>query len=347
MRIVVVDVAAKLGGALSILKDFYNYVKTNDTDNEWIFLVGGHYLEETENIKIEIIPNISQNHIRRLLFDNITGKKIIMKYKPDVVFSLQNTMPRGLDTRQVLYIHQAIPFQTVKKFSFLKKNERNYAIYQYIIGGMIKHSIHKCDQIISQTQWMKRAIIEQTGKNAEKIHVVYPNVPVVVPNRSAQWSHDSFFFPGFDGIYKNVGCLDRAVMILQKNGYSPDVSVTMEPGKYDGRIHGIGRIEREEVVYRYCIGTLVFPSFVESCPLPLLEARMAGTVILASDCPFSREILAGYENAYFFDPFKPEELAALMEDVLVGRIVKQEVRITPYSEKGSWKELIDILERMK
>ena len=40
MRIVVNDIAASKGGALTVLKDFYNCVRENDTENEWIFLLG-------------------------------------------------------------------------------------------------------------------------------------------------------------------------------------------------------------------------------------------------------------------------------------------------------------------
>ena len=50
----------------------------------------------------------------------------------------------------------------------------------------------------------------------------------------------------------------------------------------------------------YARSILVFPSYVETFGLPLLEARKSGTYILASDCSFSREILEGYEKALFF-----------------------------------------------
>ena len=87
---------------------------------------------------------------------------------------------------------------------------------------------------------------------------------------------------------------------------------------------------------RYNESSLVFPSYIESFGLPLAEARAMGTVIFASDCPFSREVLAGYENAYFFDPFKPEQLAALMEDSICGRIVRKETKRAAVAERDSW-----------
>lgn len=62
-----------------------------------------------------------------------------------------------------------------------------------------------------------------------------------------------------------------------------------------------GQISREKVFKMYANSVLLFPSYVESFGLPLLEARLTGTYVIASDCPFSREILNGYERALFFD----------------------------------------------
>ena len=61
-----------------------------------------------------------------------------------------------------------------------------------------------------------------------------------------------------------------------------------------------GQIPRDEVFDFYTRSVLLFPSYVESYGLPLLEAKLTGTYIIASDCPFSREILSEYGKAAFF-----------------------------------------------
>ena len=61
-----------------------------------------------------------------------------------------------------------------------------------------------------------------------------------------------------------------------------------------------------------------------------------GTVVLASDCPFSREVLKDYENAYFFDPFKPRELKELMKQVATGTIIKKPVEAPAETAPDSW-----------
>ena len=70
---------------------------------------------------------------------------------------------------------------------------------------------------------------------------------------------------------------------------------------------------------------------------------MAGAIVLASDTPFSREVLDGYENAYFFDPFSPDELADLMEKVVLGEIEKLDVADCKCERGDSWAQVIDFV----
>ena len=88
MRIVVNNIAASKGGAMTVLKDFYNCVCENDKENEWIFLLGDKYFEETENVKIITLPEIKKSSIKKVMFDFFKGKKFIHNLKPDVVFFL-------------------------------------------------------------------------------------------------------------------------------------------------------------------------------------------------------------------------------------------------------------------
>ena len=70
---------------------------------------------------------------------------------------------------------------------------------------------------------------------------------------------------------------------------------------------------------------------------------MVGAIVLASDTPFSREVLDGYENAYFFDPFSPDELADLMEKVVLGEIEKLDVSDCKCERGDSWAQVIKLI----
>lgn len=344
MKVVVNCIAASKGGALSVLEDFYTHIRSDAADKDWIFLLGAHYLKETSNIKVLVFPKVKGNWLKRLIFDLFSGKKYINNLKPDIVLSMQNTITFGVKCPQIVYIHQAIPFQSLKKFSFFKKRERVLAIYQSLIGWLIKISAKKADKVIVQTKWMKQAICNSVKIDEDKVIVIKPKIEFKLNNKSKnEFNPKSFFYPTSNIFYKNNECLFKAAKILNRQGLH-DFNIKMTYKDCIGRtnIEFLGRIPREKVFQEYFKSTLVFPSYIESYPLPLEEAKIAGTIILASDCEFSREILNGYENAYYFDPFNPEQLAKLMKKVIIGQIVKKETNQKCYSisKENGWKLLI-------
>lgn len=324
MRIVVNDIAASNGGALTVLKDFYNCIREHDTENEWIFLLGADLLEETHNIKIITLPQIKRSWLKKLVFDLFTGRHFINKLNPDVIFSLQNTITFGAKAPQIIYLHQSIPFQTTKKFSFLKSAERILAVYQYLIGSIIKLSAKNCHKVIVQTKWMQEAVMKQCRLPLEKVMRVTPTVAdLSAYNTDIPFDPTQFFCPTAPAIYKNNDAIFKACELLQKKALRCEVTLTIPQQYSNDNVHCVGGLPYEEVITRYAGSTLIFPSYIETFGFPMAEARKVGTIVLASDCPFSHEVLEGYENAYFFDPFKPTELAALMERVITGDIEKK------------------------
>ncbi|PEJ25953.1 glycosyltransferase [Peribacillus butanolivorans] len=350
MRIVVNDIAASSGGALTVLKSFYNHVKSSKKGmkHEWIFLLNADFLEETDNIKIIVINDVKKNWINRLRFDLINGKKIISELKPDIVFSLQNTITFRLKCPQVLYLHQSIPFQKVKSFSFIKAEERKLAVYQYLIGTIIKQSIKKADKTIVQTKWMKDSVVNAINISSNNIINISPNQDDYSKfKREGVFNSRSFFYPASNELYKNHECIYNACEILSNIGVEKyKVSLTIEEVRSTNNISCIGTLTFQQVLEEYNVSTLIFPSYIETLGLPLIEARQMGTIILASDCAFSREALEGYENAYFFDPFKPYELANLMQKVIEHQIIKNEKVSTTNVYSDGWEPVISLLEQI-
>lgn len=344
MRIVVNDIAASTGGALTVLKEFYNCVRENDRENEWIFLLGDHLLEETDNIKIKVLKDVKASGLKKLQFDFFTGKKYIGDLKPDVVFSLQNIITFGLRTPQLVFIHQSIPFQQIKKFSFFKKGERKLAVYQYLIGAIIKLSAKKSDRVIVQTQWMRQAVCDSCRLQPDKVVKVTPNVKGVLACTDASvFQKDRFFYPTIPQSYKNNGAIIKASQLLKQKGLDHTVILTLPEKDSREHIRCVGRIPYEQVLEHYAAGTLVFPSYMETFGYPLAEARKVGTVILAADTPFARELLDGYENGYFFDPFRPEELADLMKQVIDGNIQRKPVTAVQNQTEDSWRQVLTLI----
>lgn len=345
MRIVVNNIAASTGGAMTVLRDFYRCVCENDTENEWIFLLGDRYFEETENVKIISMPEIKKSGIKKVLFDFVTGRKFISELKPDVVVSMQNIITFGIKVPQMTYIHQSIPFQSAKKFSFFKGSERKLAVIQHLIGRIIKRSAKKSNRVIVQTEWMKEAVCRLCRISADRVSVVMPQVKPFDIVSIPAFDPSAFFYPTAPAIYKNNIAIFAAGEQLAQKGLDFTVTMTLPVEKSCDHIPCVGRLPYNEVVARYYGSTLVFPSYIETFGYPLAEARQAGTIVLASDTAFAREVLAGYPNAYFFDPFKPQELALLMEQVICGEIARQDVPAAQTAQRDSWIEVMNIVRR--
>ena len=351
MKIAVVNFAADTGGALSILRDFYEYIKENDSENEWVFLLSDMYIEETDKIKVMLVSKYKESWLKRLKFDYINGKSIIKELNVDSIFNLQNTAIRGLKKKQNLYVHQSLPFQNIKKFSFLKKSECKMAVYQNLIGFLIKSSIKKCDNIIVQTQWMKTSILSKNLCSKNKINVVPPNIEIKEAS-NITCEMNKFFYPAGDLFYKNHRIINDAINLLNKDlDLDLDLEVIFTIDKrpdYDEKIKFVGNLPRKEVYSRYKSNILIFPSYIETYGLPLAECRASNGLVLAADTEFSREILAGYKNAYFFDYKNPAELACLMKKVMNGEIKKFEIADLDESNKtNTWSLITDIILQEK
>lgn len=338
MRIAIVDVAASTSGALSVLNDFYIFVRDNYPEHEWLFLVGTPEFKECSNIQVVNVSYVKKSWLHRLVWEFINAAGVIKAFQPDVVISLQNLRVPNLSVPQLVYIHQPIPFQKEKQFSFFNKDETVLAVYQYLIGGLIWHTVRKADGIVVQTQWMKQAILAKLPQAANRIRVILPLVgeiqtsPVVWQNGKLA-KVTRFFYPAIPLKYKNHVCIIKAVRQLAKQGITNfEVLFTIngteghvarelykEAAGLEKYIRFVGYLDRISVLEEYCKSVLIFPSYIETFGYPLLEARQAKGIIIASDCSFSREILDGYENVSYFNPFNSDELAKNMKDYIEGR----------------------------
>jgi glycosyltransferase involved in cell wall biosynthesis len=327
LKVIVFDVPAEHSGALSILEEYYNKAINDLNGVEWLFVVGKPNFKETNNVKVIRFPWIKKSWLHRLFFDYFTAPKLIKKFEADEVLSLQNiTIPRSKKVKQTVYLHQALPFIDYK-FGILE--DRKMWIYQNIIGRIIKRSIKSADSVIVQTNWMKEACISETKESSEKFRVEPPMLDINVGKSFTlnEESRKNFFYPAGASYYKNHRILIDACNKLKENKVIDfNMILTLEGNENEHIIElynivvkeklpvkFIGKISRKEVFEYYSKSILVFPSYIESSPLPLSEGKMHGTIIFASDCEFSQEILKGYSNAYFYDRKDSSKLAAYMK----------------------------------
>lgn len=133
MRIMVFfDVPAESGGALSVLKEFYNKYKA-DENNKYIFVVSKPEMEETKkNIEVLRYPWIKKKSwLHRLYFDYFVAPQLIKEYEVDEVLSLQNIIIPHTQIIQSVYVHNVLPLADYR-FSIFE--DRLLWVYQNILS---------------------------------------------------------------------------------------------------------------------------------------------------------------------------------------------------------------------
>ena len=321
----VFDVPAESGGALSVLHEFYNEFKL-DQDNEYIFVLSLPELKETSNIKVLRFPWIKNSWGHRLYFDHIIAAKLIKDYDIDQVLSLQNVIIPHTAVYQSVFVHNALPFS---EYRFRLKEDKLLWVYQNIIGKNIIKSIKKADRVIVQTNWMKNRLVEKLNVYDEKIEVKQAKIDIEIKDqfRETKDSLSTFFYPASGVIFKNHKVIVDACLKLKEDDideYKVIFTLNGDENKHIAELYNIvkenqlpiefvGSMKRDEVFQLYSKSILIFPSYIETVGLPLLEAKVHSTPIMAADLCYSKEILYRYNKASYFNPFKSQELKLLME----------------------------------
>ncbi|MBJ7670820.1 glycosyltransferase [Weissella confusa] len=333
MKIIInnITVRASSGGVYTVLKNTYEFA-VKDLDNEYVFFLGSELFEETENVKIIIRPDLQKNYFKRVLFDYVFGARQINSLKPDVFISLQNTAQLGrLSAPQYVYLQQLLPFQDKKKYSFFSQSERKMAFYQYIVGFFIRNTLSHADaKVVVQSEWLKNVLVSEKISRPEDVIVSKPAVSEKgdVSVRSINRPNVvRFFYPSTAFDYKNHIEIVRALELMNKALRDKvEVILTLTEDEFLNLTHLsrvpssiilLGRIPKERVNDILSDSVLLFPSYIESYGLPIVEAKQLKRPMLVADVAVLRESVGQYEDVTFFDPFDPKTLKTAMEQVVL------------------------------
>lgn len=361
MNILVYNVAAEYAGALTILKSFYEEVLScRDKSHKWYFVVSTDELKECDNVKIIRVPWAKKSWLHRWWYDKFRAKKLVEQYDIDLVFSMQNMPIEGVRCQQIVYLQQSLQFSSVR-FSLLKREERMYWVRQNIICNLMKKSLKNADSIIVQTKWMQEATKKWLNDTNEKINVLAPKIHLKdCCEELIEREKGLFVYPAGDGIHKNHRLIIKACEILKEMGVAHRVLFTLDINEsyYANKLYlevkqkglnidFVGLLSNEEIMRLYKKATLVFPSYLETFGLPLLESKVSGGLVLCSDLPFAHEILDDYSNAYFFDMNNAGELADYMEKC-VKNIIKpnENIDVQESGTRTSEKTLVECVLQM-
>lgn len=360
-NIMVNATSATIGGSLTILNQFIENIDNGLDKNKkyYIFVPITSPLKSFDNVVI--IPIMAKKYIDRINWD-LNGMKRWCKkndIKPDLIISLQNTAVAFGGVPQIIYLHQSLPYAKESSWNILKKDERKMWFYKYIYKMWINLSVKKQHYIVVQTEWMKEAI-KKSGYNENKIIVSRPKINPIDINKVKKLDKKNkkyLFYPAADYKYKNHTIVVEAMKILLDKDpqivndiriiftLDKEANINEKIIKYglDGTIKLIGSLKYEDVLSYYRSSDIIlFPSYVETFGLPLVEASYFEKTIIASDCFYSREVLDGY-NMVDFVKYND---ASSWSNAIIENLKHNKGNNIPYNQNGEngWEKIFNLID---
>ena len=175
--IIVNNVSASTGGAQAILNQFLDELKDNQLAKKykWIIFVSNNLFNKYNSNHIKIIKvNVKQWH-KRILWDMYFIRKWLKnhKIKPIFAISLMSVGIKFLKIKQLVYIHQSLPFSSNNIFKWF---EIKYRIFIWLIFIWMKWSINSKSLIVVQTDWMKKRVNKKLNIQNNQISIYRPTV---------------------------------------------------------------------------------------------------------------------------------------------------------------------------
>jgi glycosyltransferase involved in cell wall biosynthesis len=267
----------------------------------------------------------------------------LMRLGLDILHSPDFIPPHRPGCRSVITIHD-LAFLLYPHF-LTKESARYY--------GHIDQAVRWTDQIIAVSNSTKRDTIQHLGVAEDKITVVYEAASAIfrpIDREAAREQVRKRY--GADGRFllfvstieprKNVPTLLRALRQLTEC-YKEDVHLILAGGrgwlfedafavveqlKLDSRVHFVGRVSSEDLLYLYNAAELLaHPAFYEGFGLPPLEAMACGLPVIVSNVASLPEVVG--DAGILIDPHDVDELTVSMWRVLNEAETRREMR-----EKG-------------
>lgn len=368
--IILNNVAASDGGALSILKQVLDEVRENIDAKRyyWYVFVSNSLVDEYNNDHIKIVKIKAKAWHKRIIWDTIGIQNWLRKneIKPLLAISLMSVGFKFLNVKQLIYIHQPLPFGDYNNF---KSFEWKAKFYKYWILKWMKWTISKNAFIVVQTKWMKKAVGELIQINESNIFTLKPKinkVPQMWIDKQKEKTGFSYqlFYPSIPRVsYKNYDLIFNALAEIQNRneflGNKLKLVLTCSANDKSKLIkhylklvqqHDIseniiwaGYLNEQQMYENYTLCDVVlFPSLLETFGLPLIEASVLGKKIFVQDKPFSRDVLMNYEGAVFL-----KNHTTKWADAISNIYNNQPEKFPPSAQlNGEWLEFIHLVKKI-
>lgn len=362
--IIVSATALATSGALTILNEFIDYISILKKYKFIIFVPQGIQFPKADNICYVAVAK--KNWISRIYWDGFGLRHFIRKNKLDyvAVISLQNTSI-NIKGNKIIYLHQSLPFIDFRIPAINISNIKIW-LYKQFYSFFIFLFVDKNTSFIVQAKWLKDVLSERFHINEKKIHVIKPKGAIFSAEeetndyiKAALMQRCNIIYPATPIFYKNHIVIIEALNILKARTDISNLAfnVTFLEGEHSlfdalvkrynlsEHVHYLGYLTRDELYKQYKQSSLmVFPSYVETCGLPLLEGASLRLPVFVSNLPYANEMLEGYDGAVFIKYDDPYEWASEIEAFLQVKDSKEFQPFITNGHESDWNKLVTIIE---
>jgi glycosyltransferase involved in cell wall biosynthesis len=290
----------------------------------------------------------------------------IGRLRLDLLHSPDFIPPFRRNCRSVITIHD-LAFLLYPHF-LTKEAARYY--------GQIDQAVRRTDHIIAVSESTRQDTIKLLGVPERKITVIHEAAnPIYQPMDGEEAHRKVAEIYGLDGEYilfvstieprKNLPTLlqayrkllddykrpERLVLAGSRGWLSEEVYDSVEKLGLDQRVHFLGRVPSEHLLYLYnAARLLVHPSFYEGFGLPPLEAMTCGTPAIVSNVSAVPEVVG--DAAILIDPHDVGGLTVAMWRVLTDEELRATLidkglkRARMFSWERAAKETLDVYRRV-
>lgn len=360
-KLVVINATAAIeGGALIVLKQL---LFNSPNLLRFIVFVSVDFDKLPKSDHIKYVNPTVKSGFKRLYWDNfgLNSWCRTNDVKPTLIISMQNTGVKiNGGVKQLIYYHQTIPLYPYS-WNLFKKSERNLWLYKNIYPFFVKQHISENTIFVVQFDWIKRELAKRLSIDHKIIKVINPTASEI-DNLSVKEidlnNKFNIFYPASYFRFKNHLEIINALNYLKQIGKNLDnlkiyftleksaalglVSIISQYGLLD-YFEFVGNLDFEQVLqyYKSC-DLIVFPSYLESFGLPLVEAAKFGKKILAADLDYVREVLAGYNGVTYLTIHSPCAWGNA-----IYQCTKQQEQFNfwePEFAKNSWSKFFELVE---
>jgi len=339
-------IAADQGGALTYVAGFCGALSTCTVDSSFVVLLnrtaadGLDELPAASHIEYQVIDWPKRSQFHRLWFDQVTTKQIAREHNGQSIYS-QVFGIGGFQGRQVLNVQNAVFFSDLYFERTVELHSPTKRAQVALMRRWARWSVRQADVVIAPSEALLAAVREQCGAGQADWRAVHHGFhreaffsgrPLRGPQRemlaAAPAGVPRLLYASAFCQHKNVETLLEAFTEYRRAGHEGVLWLTFAESVLQTRIGAkarealvrcpfrgdivfMGHVPWEEMWNLYAAADVfVFPSFLESFGLPMVEAMASGLPIVASDTPVNREICQ--DAAVYVDTFSAAELAEKM-----------------------------------